>query len=37
MQKVEKMALEHSAYHQWLWSKLQQAEMLSAQGFLRSA
>lgn len=37
MQKVEKMALEHSAYHQWLWSKLQQAEMLSAQGFLQSA
>ena len=37
MQKVEKMALDQRAYHQWLWSKLQQAEILSAQGFLQSA
>lgn len=37
MQKVEKMALEQRAYHQWLWSKLQQAEILSAQGFWQSA
>lgn len=37
MQKVEKMALAQSAHHQWLWSKLQQAEILSAQGFLQSA
>ncbi|WP_150539348.1 HTH-type transcriptional regulator MalT [Actinobacillus vicugnae] len=37
MQKVEKMALEQKAYHQWLWSKLQQAEILSAQGFWQSA
>lgn len=37
MQQVEKMALEQRVYHQWLWSKLQQAEILSAQGFLQSA
>lgn len=37
MQKVEKMALAQRAHHQWLWSKLQQAEMLSAQGFWQSA
>lgn len=37
MQKVEKMALSQGAYHQWLWSKLQQAEILSAQGFWQSA
>ena len=37
MQQVEKMATEQHAYHHWLWSKLQQAEILSAQGFLQSA
>lgn len=37
MQKVEKMALAQHAHHQWLWSKLQQAEILSAQGFWQSA
>ncbi|WP_373779135.1 HTH-type transcriptional regulator MalT [Glaesserella sp.] len=37
MQQVEKMATTQRAYHQWLWSKLQQSEILSAQGFLQSA
>lgn len=37
MQQVEKMATEQHAYHHWLWSRLQQSEILSAQGFLQSA
>ncbi|MDP8176895.1 HTH-type transcriptional regulator MalT [Pasteurella skyensis] len=37
MKQVEKMALSQHTYHHWLWSKLQQAEILSAQGFLQSA
>lgn len=36
MQKVERMALAEQTHHQWLWSRLQQAEMLSAQGFLQA-
>ncbi|WP_373766895.1 HTH-type transcriptional regulator MalT [Glaesserella sp.] len=37
MQQVEKMATTQHTYHYWLWSKLQQAEILSAQGFWQSA
>lgn len=37
MQKVERMALAEQTHHQWLWSRLQQAEMLSAQGFLQAS
>lgn len=37
MQQVEELALEKRAYHHWLWSRLQQSEILSAQGFLQSA
>ncbi len=37
MQQVEKMATSQRAYHHWLWSKLQQSEILSAQGFWQSA
>ncbi|QIW16452.1 transcriptional regulator MalT [Pasteurellaceae bacterium RH1A] len=37
MQQVEKMAMARRANHHWLWSRLQQAEILSAQGFLQSA
>ncbi|MBF0784727.1 HTH-type transcriptional regulator MalT [Muribacter muris] len=37
MQQVEKMATGRRAYHHWLWSKLQQSEILSAQGFWQSA
>lgn len=37
MQQVEKMAITQQVYHHWLWSRLQQAEILSAQGFLQSA
>ncbi|MCK3654677.1 transcriptional regulator MalT [Pasteurellaceae bacterium Macca] len=37
MQQVEKMAIHQRAYHHWLWSKLQQSEILSAQGFWQSA
>ncbi|QGM81156.1 HTH-type transcriptional regulator MalT [Otariodibacter oris] len=37
MQQVEKLATTQNAYHHWLWSRLQQAEILSAQGFWQSA
>ena len=37
MQQVEKLATSQRAYHHWLWSRLQQAEILSAQGFWQSA
>lgn len=37
MQQVEKLAITQRAYHHWLWSRLQQAEILSAQGFWQSA
>ncbi|MGX2966514.1 HTH-type transcriptional regulator MalT [Ursidibacter sp. B-7004-1] len=37
MQQVEKLATQQRAYHHWLWSRLQQSEILSAQGFWQSA
>ncbi|MDO4697450.1 MAG: HTH-type transcriptional regulator MalT [Pasteurellaceae bacterium] len=37
MQQVEELALEKRAYHHWLWSRLQQSEILSAQGFWQAA
>ncbi|MGX2948730.1 HTH-type transcriptional regulator MalT [Frederiksenia canicola] len=37
MQQVEKLATTQRAYHHWLWSRLQQSEILSAQGFWQSA
>lgn len=37
MQQVEKLATSQRAYHHWLWSRLQQSEILSAQGFWQSA
>ncbi|NBI43161.1 HTH-type transcriptional regulator MalT [[Haemophilus] felis] len=37
MQEVERLATQQHAYHHWLWSRLQQSEILSAQGFWQSA
>ncbi|OOH89018.1 transcriptional regulator MalT [Pasteurellaceae bacterium 15-036681] len=37
MQQTEKMAIAQRSYQYWLWSKLQQSEILSAQGFWQSA
>lgn len=37
MSQVEKLAASKKIHHYWLWSKLQQAEILLAQGYLQSA
>ncbi|KOE53352.1 HTH-type transcriptional regulator MalT [Aggregatibacter actinomycetemcomitans] len=37
LQGAEKMARQHHAYHNILWSLLQQSEILMAQGFLQAA